>query len=46
MLTKADFDSINESDLAELVSAQVPEGASIEYKKELYGNSDSDKKNC
>ncbi len=44
MLTKADFDSINESDLAELVSAQVPEGASIEYKKELYGNSDSDKK--
>lgn len=44
MLTNVDFDSINESDLAELVSAQVPEGASIEYKKELYGNSDSDKK--
>jgi predicted HTH transcriptional regulator len=44
MLTKADFDSISESDLAELVSAQVPEGASLEYKKELYGNSDSDKK--
>ncbi len=44
MLTKADFDSINESDLAELVSAQVPEGTCIEYKKVLYGNSDSDKK--
>ncbi len=44
MLTKADFESINESDLSELVNAQVPEGAGIEYKKQLYGNSDSDKK--
>lgn len=44
MLTKANFDSVNESDLAELVNAQVPEGMILEYKKELYGNSDSDKK--
>jgi hypothetical protein len=38
------FDDITENDLKGLVDAGVPEGFNIEYKRDCYGNSDSDKK--
>ena len=38
------LDSIEESDLQQLIDNQFPEGKTIEYKKALPGNSDGDKK--
>jgi hypothetical protein len=43
-IDKADFESINEADIQELVNAQVPEGLRIDYKLTAYGKSDSDKR--
>lgn len=38
------FDKLQESDLQDLITNQVREGKTIEYKSKLPGNSDSDKK--
>jgi len=43
-IERLDFDNMSEADLAELVATQVPEGLRIEYKRELYGNRDEDKR--
>jgi len=43
-IDRLDFDNLGENDLSELVAAQVPEGLRIDYKKDLYGNSDADKR--
>ena len=43
-LTRVDFDAICEADLAELVDGQVPEGLHLDYKRDSYGTSDSDKR--
>jgi hypothetical protein len=40
----ANFDQITDVDLDELVTAQVPEGPRIEYKRDTYGGSDGDKR--
>jgi hypothetical protein len=41
---RLDFENLSEDDVAELVAGQVPEGLRIEYKRELYGNSDSERR--
>jgi hypothetical protein len=41
-LSNINFDSITESDLAELISAGVPEGVLLDYKRDMYGRSDAD----
>lgn len=38
------FDDITEKDLDELIDVGVPEGLIIEYKRDIYGKSDADKK--
>ena len=38
------FDEISLDDLKELIKTEVPEGLNIEYKRELYGYSDNDKR--
>ncbi len=38
------FDDISEGDLKELIDVGVPEGLKIDYKRDLYGTSDNDKK--
>ena len=43
-IERGNFDALTLADLEELVAAQVPEGLRLEYKSELYGNSDSDKR--
>ena len=43
-LGNLNFDDITEKDLIGLIEAEVPEGLNIEYKKDVYGGSDSDKK--
>lgn len=43
-IDRADFESISEDDLAQLVTAQVPEGLRIEYKRDAYGSTDRDKR--
>jgi hypothetical protein len=43
-IERADFDSIVEQDLRELVDGQVPEGLRIDYKLTLYSTSDADKR--
>lgn len=43
-IDRLDFDNISENDLAELIVGQVPEGLRIDYKRDLYGNSDADKR--
>lgn len=43
-IERSDFDALSLADLNELVDAQVPEGLRLEYKKELYGTSDRDKR--
>lgn len=43
-ITRNDFDNINEQDVQELLEGQVPEGIYLEYKRDLYGNSDANKK--
>ena len=42
-IDRLDFDNVSEADLTELITTQVPEGLRIEYKRDLYGNSDKDK---
>jgi hypothetical protein len=43
-ITRSNFDEISQTDFEELVSNGVAEGHTVEYKQELYGNSDSDKR--
>ena len=43
-IDRLDFDNMSEDDLAELITAQAPEGLRIDYKRDLYGNSDADKR--
>jgi hypothetical protein len=43
-IDRLDFDNLTENDLVELVVGQVPEGLRIDYKRDLYGNSDADKR--
>jgi len=43
-LFRADFDAISESDLLELVDGKVPEDHRLDYKRDIYGPSDKDKK--
>jgi hypothetical protein len=41
---RVNFDDISEADLDDIIQAAVPEGLVIEYKRDAYGNSDTDKK--
>jgi hypothetical protein len=41
-IDRLDFDNMDENDLKELLTTQVPEGLRIEYKREPYGNSDAE----
>ena len=43
-IDRNDFENIGEPDIQELLSGGVPEGLRIEYKREIYGGSDADKK--
>lgn len=43
-IDRSDFDALNEADIAELLVGQVPEGLRIDYKRDLHGNSDGDKR--
>lgn len=43
-LGNLNFDDISLNDLNELTNVGVPEGLNIDYKRDLYGNSDNDKK--
>ena len=44
MLDKG-FDEINKSDIEQLIQEQIPESRTLDYKKQLPGDSDDDKKN-
>jgi len=41
-LSNLNFETISESDLIEQISAGVPEGILVDYKREAYGRSDAD----
>jgi hypothetical protein len=43
-IDRADFEGLVEADLAELLAGQVPEGLHIDYKRDLYGAADADKR--
>lgn len=43
-IDRLDFDNLSENDLTELIVGQVPEGLRIDYKRDLYGNSDADRR--
>lgn len=43
-IERTNFESIGQSDLQELVDAQVPEGLNLDFKLTNYGRSDSDKR--
>lgn len=43
-IERGEFNALAQADLQELVTAQVPEGLRIEYKRELYGSSDNNKR--
>lgn len=43
-IERTNFDAIIERDLEDLIQASVPEGLVIEYKRDAYGGSDSDKR--
>jgi hypothetical protein len=43
-IERADFDGISEADLTDLIQAGRPEGLTIEYKRDLYGNRHADKR--
>lgn len=43
-IDRLDFENLSENDLSELVLGQVPEGLRIDYKRDLYGNADADKR--
>ena len=42
-ITRTNFDDVDEADLVELLEVGVPEGLMIEYKRDVYGNSDAEK---
>ena len=42
-IERSDFDSITESDLQELIEAQVPESLRLEFKRQQYEKTDKDK---
>lgn len=43
-IDRHDFDGLNESDIEELFNTGVPEGLRVEYKRDLYGGADLEKK--
>jgi hypothetical protein len=43
-IDRADFEGLVEADLAELLAGQVPEGLHLDYKRDLYGATDADKR--
>jgi len=43
-IDRLDFDNLAENDLTELLAGQVPEGLRIEYKRDLYGNAEPEKR--
>ena len=43
-ITRIDFDRLSETDLRSLQENGVAEGIQLDYKRELYGNSDADKR--
>lgn len=43
-IERQDFDEINEADLQSLVAASTPESLTLEFKRDPYGNADSDKR--
>lgn len=43
-LERLDFDNVDESDLTELLASGSPEGLRLDYKRDLYGNADTDKR--
>lgn len=43
-IDRGNFEQIDLNDLQELVQVEVPESLRLEYKSEIYGNSDSDKR--
>ncbi|MEJ1938336.1 ATP-binding protein, partial [Nostoc sp. NIES-2111] len=43
-IDRADFEGLVEADLAELLAGQVPEGLHLDYKRDLYGTADADKR--
>jgi len=43
-IDRADFEGLVEGDLAELLAGQVPEGLHLDYKRDLYGAADADKR--
>jgi hypothetical protein len=43
-IERLDFDNMHEADLVELLTTKVPEGLRIDYKRDLYGNSDVEKR--
>ena len=43
-ITRPDFENLCEADLQTLLDNEAPEGIHIEYKRELYGGTDSEKK--
>ncbi len=43
-ITRSEFDSLCEEDLAELVQGQVPEGLHLDYKRDNYGTNDAQRK--
>lgn len=43
-IENANFETVSEADLQELITGQKPEGLYIEYKRETYGRTDSNKR--
>jgi hypothetical protein len=43
-ICRTDFEAVSESDLADLITGQTPEGLHLDYKRDTYGSSDSDKR--
>jgi hypothetical protein len=43
-LSNLNFDAISESDLFAQISAGVPEGVLVDYKRAVYGRTDADAK--
>ena len=43
-IERANLDEITESDIGDLVNAQIPEGLRLDYKRSTYGSSDKDKR--
>jgi hypothetical protein len=43
-LSNLNFEDISESDLSKQISAGVPEGVLVDYKRDMYGRNDSDAK--